>query len=64
MDNDNDVREMLTQLTLLSEPNNIYIYIYFDLNKDGFNKRDNIQLKKINNISLRNNLNIKLYFFI
>jgi hypothetical protein len=33
--NDNDVREMLTLLPLLSEPNNIDVY--FDNNNDGFN---------------------------
>jgi hypothetical protein len=33
--NDNDVREMLTLLALLSEPNNIDVY--FDNNNDGFN---------------------------
>jgi hypothetical protein len=53
VNNDSDVREMLTLLALLSEPNNIDIY--FDLNKEGFNKRYNIYLKEIRKLSKYNN---------
>ncbi len=56
---DNDIREMLTLLALLSEPNNIDIY--FDVNKDGFNKRYNAYLKEIGKLSKYNiNCNIPL----
>ena len=53
VNNDSDVREMLTLLALLSEPNNIDIY--FDLNKEGFNKRYNTYLKEIGKLSKYNN---------
>ena len=53
VDNDNDVRELLTLLALLSEPNNIDIY--FDINNDGFNNRYNTYLKEINKLSRHNN---------
>ena len=53
VDNNNDVRELLTLLALLSEPNNIDIY--FDINSDGFNNRYNTYLKEINKISRHNN---------
>ena len=53
MKNDNDVREMLTLLPLLSEPNNIDVY--FDNNNDGFNWRYNIYLKEIGKLSKYNN---------
>ena len=53
VDNDNDVRELLTLLALLSEPNNIDIY--FDINNDGFNNRYNTYLKEINKLSRYNN---------
>ena len=33
VNNDNDIREMLTLLALLSEPNNIDVY--FDINNEG-----------------------------
>ena len=49
VDKDNDVRELLTLLALLSEPNNIDIY--FDINNDGFNIRYNTYLKEINKLS-------------
>jgi hypothetical protein len=52
---DNDVRELLTLLALLSEPNNIDIY--FDINNDGFNIRYNTYLKEINKLSRYNNNN-------
>jgi hypothetical protein len=52
---DNDVRELLTRLALLSEPNNIDIY--FDVNDNGFNIRYNTYLKEINNLSRYNNTN-------
>lgn len=55
VDNDNDVRELLTRLALLSEPNNIDIY--FDINNDGFNIRYNTYLKEINKLSRYNNNN-------
>jgi hypothetical protein len=55
VDNDNDVRELLTLLALLSEPNNIDIY--FDINSDGFNNRYNTYLKEINKLSRYNNNN-------
>jgi len=55
VDNDNDVRELLTLLALLSEPNNIDIY--FDINNDGFNIRYNTYLKEINKLSRYNNNN-------
>lgn len=55
VDNDNDVRELLTLLALLSEPNNIDIY--FDINNDGFNYRYNTYLKEINKLSTYNNNN-------
>ncbi len=53
MKNDNDVREMLTLLALLSEPNNIDVY--FDINNDGFNRRYNMYLKEIGKLSKYNN---------
>jgi hypothetical protein len=53
VDNNNDVRELLTLLALLSEPNNIDIY--FDINSDGFNNRYNTYLKEINKLSRHNN---------
>ena len=53
MKNDNDVREMLTLLALLSEPNNIDIY--FDINKEGFHTRYNTYLKEIGKLSKYNN---------
>ena len=55
VDKDNDVRELLTLLALLSEPNNIDIY--FDINNDGFNIRYNTYLKEINKLSRYNNNN-------
>ena len=55
VDKDNDVRELLTLLALLSEPNNIDIY--FDINNDGFNNRYNTYLKEINKLSRYNNNN-------
>jgi hypothetical protein len=55
IDMDNDVRELLTRLALLSEPNNIDIY--FDVNDNGFNIRYNTYLKEINNLSRYNNTN-------
>ena len=55
VDNDNDVRQLLTLLALLSEPNNIDIY--FDINNDGFNNRYNAYLKEINKLSRYNNNN-------
>ena len=55
VDNDNDVRQLLTLLALLSEPNNIDIY--FDINNDGFNNRYNTYLKEINKLSRYNNNN-------
>lgn len=55
VDNDNDVRELLTLLALLSEPNNIDIY--FDINNDGFNNRYNTYIKEINKLSRYNNNN-------
>ena len=51
--NDNDVREMLTLLALLSEPNNIDVY--FDINKEGFHTRYNTYLKEIGKLSKYNN---------
>ena len=53
VEKDNDVRELLTLLALLSEPNNIDIY--FDINKDGFNIRYNTYLKEINKLRRYNN---------
>ena len=55
VDNDNDVRELLTLLALLSEPNNIDIY--FDINNDGFNIRYNTYLREINKLSRYNTNN-------
>lgn len=54
VDKDNDVRELLTRLALLSEPNNIDIY--FDIHKEGFNIRYNTYLKEINKLSRYNNI--------
>ena len=51
--NDNDFREMLTLLALLSEPNNIDVY--FDINNEGFNRRYNTYLKEIGKLSKYNN---------
>ena len=51
--NDNDVREMLTLLALLSEPNNIDVYFY--INNDGFNRRYNTYLKELGKLSKYNN---------
>ena len=51
--NDNDVREMLTHLALLSEPNNIDVY--FDINKEGFHIRYKTYLKEIGKLSKYNN---------
>ena len=51
--NDNDVREMLTLLALLSEPNNIDVY--FDINKEGFHTRYNTYLKEISKLAKYNN---------
>jgi hypothetical protein len=53
--NDNDVREMLTLLALLSEPNNIDVY--FDVNKEGFHIRYKTYLKEIGKLSKYNNNN-------
>ena len=50
---DNDIRELLTRLALLSEPNNIDIY--FDINNDGFNIRYNTYLKEVNKLSRSTN---------
>ena len=50
---DSDVREILTLLALLSEPNNIDVY--FDVNKEGFNIRYNTYLKEIGKLSKYNN---------
>ena len=55
VDKDNDVRELLTLLALLSEPNNIDIY--FDINNDGFNIRYNTYLKEIKKLSRYNTNN-------
>ena len=55
VENDKDVRELLTLLALLSEPNNIDIY--FDINKDGFNIRYNTYLTEINKLSRYNKNN-------
>ena len=52
---DNDVRELLTRLALLSEPNNIDIY--FEVNNNGFNVRYNTYLKEINYLSRYSNKN-------
>jgi hypothetical protein len=52
---DRDVREILTLLALLSEPNNIDIY--FDVNKEGFNIRYNTYLKEIGKLSKYNKNN-------
>ncbi|MGZ5510098.1 MAG: hypothetical protein ACXWFC_06430, partial [Nitrososphaeraceae archaeon] len=49
MNNDNDIREMLTLLALLSEPNNIDVY--FDINNDGFNRRYYTYLKEIGTLN-------------
>ena len=51
--NDNDVREMLTLLALLSEPNNIDVY--FDISKEGFHPRYNTYIKEISKFSKSNN---------
>jgi hypothetical protein len=53
--NDNDVREMLTLLALLSEPNNIDVY--FDIHDKGFNIRYNTYLKEIGKLSKYKNNN-------
>lgn len=49
INNDNDVRRLLTLLAMISEPNNIDVY--FDINKDGFNIRYDAYLKEIRRIS-------------
>lgn len=49
INNDNDVRRLLTLLAMISEPNNIDVY--FDINKDGFNIRYDAYLKEIRMIS-------------
>jgi hypothetical protein len=51
--NDNDVRELLTLLALLSEPNNIDVY--FNINREGFHTRYNTYLKEIGKLSKNNN---------
>ena len=51
--NDNDVREMLTLLALLSEPNNIDVY--FDINKEKFHIRYKTYLKEISKLAKNNN---------
>ena len=58
VNNDNDIREMLTLLALLSEPNNIDVY--FDINNEGFNKRYNTYLKEIGKLNYNINSNIPL----
>ena len=58
MNNDNDIREMLTLLALLSEPNNIDVY--FDINNEGFNKRYKTYLKEIGKLNYNINCNIPL----
>lgn len=42
---DKDVRQLLTRLTQITEPNNINIY--FDADADGFNKRYSIYLQEL-----------------
>lgn len=49
INNDKDVRKLLTLLAMISEPNNIDVY--FDINKDGFNIRYDAYLKEIRRIS-------------
>ena len=49
INNDKDVRRLLTLLAMISEPNNIDVY--FDINKDGFNIRYDTYLKEIGRIS-------------
>jgi len=49
INNDKDVRKLLTLLAMISEPNNIDVY--FDINKDGFNIRYDTYLKEIRRIS-------------
>ena len=49
INNDKDVRRLLTLLAMISEPNNIDVY--FDINKDGFNIRYDTYLKEIGMIS-------------
>jgi hypothetical protein len=49
INNDKDVRKLLTLLAMISEPNNIDVY--FDINKDGFNIRYDTYLKEIGRIS-------------
>lgn len=49
INNDNDVRRLLTLLAMISEPNNIDVY--FDVNEDGFNIRYDAYLKEIRRIS-------------
>ena len=51
--NDNNIRELLTLLALLCEPNNIDVY--FDINREGFHRRYNTYLKEIGKLSKYNN---------
>lgn len=46
---DSDVRELLTMLALISEPNNINIY--FDSDNDGFDERYRVYLYEVQRIS-------------
>lgn len=46
---DSDVRQLLTMLALISEPNNINIY--FDSDNDGFDERYRVYLYEVQRIS-------------
>lgn len=46
---DKDVRQLLTRLARITEPNNINIY--FDANGDGFDKRYSIYLQELCNLT-------------
>jgi hypothetical protein len=46
---DSDVRQLLTMLALISEPNNINVY--FDSDNDGFDERYGVYLYEVQRIS-------------
>jgi hypothetical protein len=56
--NDREVRRLLTNLALLSEPNNIDVH--FDLDNDGFSPRYSIYLQEIQKASINNNKSSQL----
>ena len=57
---DRDVRELLTYLALMSEPNNVDVH--FDMNNNGFSSRYSVYLQELQKVSLSNiDCSLKLY---